>query len=455
MKQALRHPLLANAVLWMACVLAGSMSNTGKMSAAEPDPAFVAARQAFLRDMKKKSRADRVEAVAKFANFPSPEAVESLLKRGLMETEPTVRLAVRSALRDMGRDPATNRFLSQEFVRYIKKPDNHDVLSGLLGGMIATTDEARIVEVQKTLDDYLAGPKGHLIVPMSLIDDLGLPGGTQQAAAEAVRSITLLTKVKPFETQFGYRRCVVQAMTKIHDPAAIGFLIEMLSGSQGLVQAEIITHLTRTTQQKFKDNDRDWTLWWSDNKAKFQFPAAIAADELNDLRQTTYYGIPICAKRIVFVLDTSGSMRGVPIEAAKVSLLKAIDSLPEAVNFDIVMFDKTAAVWQPRLLPATQPIKQTAAQAVIARGMSVGTASHAALNAAFNLEPEAIYFLSDGEPTDGQPTQIIESMTERNRTRRISIHTIGVVTQRGGGVGLTLFMKPLAEHNFGTFRLVE
>jgi hypothetical protein len=119
------------------------------------------------------------------------------------------------------------------------------------------------------------------------------------------------------------------------------------------------------------------------------------------------------------------------------------------------MFDQTPSVWQPRLVPATLSAKQLAAQTVIARGMKVGTASHAALNAAFNLDPEVICFLSDGEPTDGQPVQIVDSMTERNRTRRISIHTIGVVTQRGGGAGLTFFMKPLAEHNYGTFRLVE
>ena len=212
---------------------------------------------------------------------------------------------------------------------------------------------------------------------------------------------------------------------------------------------------TPFTKQKHKDNDREWTKWWAENKATFTFPERVAAEEPVDPKQSTYYGIPICAKRIVFVLDTSGSMRGYPMEAAKMALLKTVESLPESVSFDMVLFDKTAAVWQPRLLPATLQAKQMAAQTVIARGMSMGTASHAALNAAFSLDPEVIYFLSDGEPTDGNPSQIIESMSERNRTRRISIHTIGVVTQKGGGAGLTFFMKPLAEHNYGSFRLVE
>ena len=434
-----------HSILCISCALAMFAS----ASAAE-DPALVEARQKFLREMKSKFPEARVQAVASFGKVTSVEAIEVLLKRGLQETEPSVRKAVRQVLREKGSDPAIHKFLTAEFARNTKKPDREELLSGLLGGMFATEVPAEIDEAVKVLDEYLASPKGHLIVPMSLIDDLGMEGGK-----EAVRIIANLTKIKPFQNQFGYRRCVVQAMTRIQDPAAVGFLVEMLPGAYGLVQAEIIEHLTRVTKQKHKDNDREWTKWWTENKATFTFPERVAAEEPVDPKQSTYYGIPICAKRIVFVLDTSGSMRGYPMEAAKMALLKTVESLPESVSFDMVLFDKTAAVWQPRLLPATLQAKQMAAQTVIARGMSMGTASHAALNAAFSLDPEVIYFLSDGEPTDGNPSQIIESMSERNRTRRISIHTIGVVTQKGGGAGLTFFMKPLAEHNYGSFRLVE
>lgn len=418
---------------------------------AESDADFNAARQAFLKEMKKKSPAARIDAVAAFARHPISETAETLVKRGLADLDPDVRVAVRAALHEAGKDPEAARFLIEEFKRYVKRQSNELMLSGLLGGMLATTDEAGRTEVLQTLDDYLDSPKADLIVPVNLIDDLA-----QQANSNAVEQIKLLTRVKPFQSQFGYRRCVVQAMSKINEPEAIGFLVEMLPGAQGLVQFEIIEHLTRKTGQKFKDNDREWTNWWKENQSGFQFPSARVAN-VNDINldQSTYYGIPICAKRIVFVIDTSVSMNGQPMQAAKVALLKAVESLPESVSFDIVMFDQTATVWQPRLLPATLPAKQQASQSVIARGMKIGTASHAALNSAFGLEPEVIYFLSDGEPTDGQPGQIVESISERNRTRRISIHTIGVVTRRGGGAGLTHFMKPLAEFNWGTFRLVD
>ncbi|MBS0205715.1 MAG: VWA domain-containing protein [Planctomycetes bacterium] len=432
-------------------VLAWAILLAPRLEAADPpDPEFIAARQAFLKEMKKKSPAARAEAIAPFAKFPLANTVDTLLKKGLGDPDPTVRVATRVALREIGRDPQTAPSISEEFKRYIKKQANEEILSGLLGGMIATTDDARQQEVLNTLDDYLASPRGHLIVPISLIDDLGKEGGD-----EAVNSIKLLARSKVFDKQFGYRRAVVQAMVQIHQTASLNFLIEMLPGTQGLIQADIVQYLTRTTKQKFKDNDRDWSLWWKENQATFKLPPAGAVDEAIDLNESTYYGIPICAKRIVFVLDTSVSMRGQPMEAAKIALLKTVESLPEAVNFDIIFFDQIANVWQPRLVPASMLAKQTAAQTVMAQGMKLGTASHAALNAAFNLDPEVIYFLSDGEPTDGQPQQIVQSISERNRTRRITIHTIGVVTSRGGGAGLSLFMKPLAEHNYGMFRLVQ
>ena len=92
---------------------------------------------------------------------------------------------------------------------------------------------------------------------------------------------------------------------------------------------------------------------------------------------------------------------------------------------------------------------------MIERGLKLGTASSAALNAAFGMEPEAIYFVSDGEPTDGTPAQIVSAASQFNRTRRVSIHTVGVVTQRNGGIGLTMFMQPLSDQNYGKFQLIE
>jgi len=406
------------------------------------------ARQEFLREMRKKSPEARVAAVEAYARFPIAETADSLFRKGLADPDPTVRSATRKAIRTAAAAPDAFPYFADEFSKFTRRQSNTEMLTGLLGGMVASTRQEHQEQTLRALKEYLALPRASLAIPMQLLDDLALDPGP-----DLVPTIQLLMQIDAFRTEFGYRRCVVQALIRSRNPAAIPVLIEILGGADGLVQAEIVDHLEQVTDQTFRENARDWSDWWMRRGDGFTFPTQ-RVPRPRPPGESSYYGIPICAKRVVFVLDTSVSMRGVPMEAAKRALLATVESLPESVHFDIILFDRTATVWQPRLVPATPAFKRQAAESVWNRGMQVGTASHAAINAAFGLDPEVIYFLSDGEPTDNKPDQIVESMTERNRIRRISIHTVGVVTQGGAG-GLKFFMKPLAELNYGTFQLVE
>ena len=420
--------------------------------AADSDPDFKEAKAAFLREMKKKAPAARADAVIAFAEVAQPETAELILKRGLIDTDAQVRVAVQKALRKLVDERPTRMYLFDEYKKSLRKSGANDTVAELLRALVCTDDEELQPELVKSLDEHLTLPKSNILLPMTLIDDFGQRGGT-----DAVRAVKLMSGAKVFESKFGYRRCVVQAMCRIREPDAVTFLVELTPKVEGLIQHDVADYLTRLTKKKFRDNSREWNLWWKANKAAFTFPApdAIATAEPLDTNLPAYYGLPICAKRVVFVLDTSMSMRGQPMELAKQALIKVITSLPESVAFDVVMFDKSAEAWQPRLLPATDANKSDASRTVMARGMKLGTASHAALTATFGLEPEVIYFLSDGEPTDGQPSQIVSSVAALNRTQRVSIHTIGVVTDRGGGIGLTRFMQPLAQQNYGNFQLVQ
>ena len=85
------------------------------------------------------------------------------------------------------------------------------------------------------------------------------------------------------------------------------------------------------------------------------------------------------------------------------------------------------------------------------------TAAYDALDAAFRFDAEAVYFLSDGAPNAGKiasPAAIVAAVTQTNRTRRISIYTIGIAPGEPGGP-LDMFVKTLAEQNFGVYRRVD
>ncbi|HEX7447549.1 MAG TPA: hypothetical protein VF306_08385, partial [Pirellulales bacterium] len=144
---------------------------------------------------------------------------------------------------------------------------------------------------------------------------------------------------------------------------------------------------------------------------------------------------------------------------AKRELTSAILSLPDRVKFSVLAFDIAVTPWSKDLLLASDENKAEAVAWVLSRSLGPATASYDALNAAFDFDTESIYFLTDGEPAGGtinDPLQIITLLTEMNRTRRLTINSIGI------GVGLPglinpfdTFLRVLAESNYGEYRRVD
>ena len=160
---------------------------------------------------------------------------------------------------------------------------------------------------------------------------------------------------------------------------------------------------------------------------------------------------------MVFVLDTSGSMSGLRIVAAKCELIKAISHLPEYAHFSVVVFNSNVSVWQRDLVPATGQWKEAAVRYVNSQDTHFNTASYDALEAAFAFDTEAIYFLSDGAPHGGKvpaPVDIVTTISAMNKTRRVSVYTIGIGAGFPGSP-LDVFLKTLAEQNLGLYRRVD
>jgi hypothetical protein len=85
------------------------------------------------------------------------------------------------------------------------------------------------------------------------------------------------------------------------------------------------------------------------------------------------------------------------------------------------------------------------------------TAAYDALQAALCFDVEAIYFLTDGQPTVGRlvtPPAIVAAIGQQNRSRRVSMYAIGIAPG-GPGSPLDAFLRTIAEQNFGSYRRVE
>jgi len=149
---------------------------------------------------------------------------------------------------------------------------------------------------------------------------------------------------------------------------------------------------------------------------------------------------PRLKKDIIFVLDTSGSMRGPKIEQAKEALRYCIDSLDSGDRFGVIGFATGVVPLCSALLPANRTTKEEAHEFIDEFRARGGTNIHDALLEATNLisgsapgnpsaSPRIIVFLTDGEPTVGETdTKSILSKLEAANRARARIFVFGVGT---------------------------
>jgi hypothetical protein len=103
-------------------------------------------------------------------------------------------------------------------------------------------------------------------------------------------------------------------------------------------------------------------------------------------------------------------------------------------------------------------MKRLAVNVVIEQPLNSRTASFDALEGAFALNPEVIFFLSDGAPIGGKidaPAEILSTIDGWNKVRRISIHSIGVGVRDPSAKVYADFLKGLAEQNWGVYKPVN
>ena len=429
-------------------------AKTGTAAKSGNDRAFKAAKKEYQQRIHNKKPSERIAALKLLAEFPTGESADLVYVTLLDDKSDDVRSAAinfLAALRD--RTEVTEKLL-QRMTASSRKGGMDIRAVGALQALGGTEVEALQFRLIDYLNEFLGTPQADQQLLHAMLDEQAA-----KADVEVMRLLMLFTRTEFFDRHFGLRRCVVQGLTQIKDRDGITHLINLLPRFKGLVEFDVVSHLVVSTGQNFGDDAGKWKLWWREKQNQKQPDEKAKVPPIESYGKFgQYYGIPICAKRVVFVLDTSGSMRGGKIEAAQTELIRVIRELPKEVQFSVVAFDSSVRVWQHELVQASELTKQVAVNVVLEQSARGNTASYDALEAAFELNPEAIYFLSDGAPQGGKvddPRQIIASISGSNRVRRVSIHSIGIDTNLPTATGFARFMKSLAEANWGVYKAVN
>ena len=137
----------------------------------------------------------------------------------------------------------------------------------------------------------------------------------------------------------------------------------------------------------------------------------------------------IAARELVFVLDTSGSMSGAPLEASKTFMRSALRALRPTDYFRIVQFSSTPRELSDGPVPATAGNVRTGLRFVNGMNAGGGTEVAAAIRQAFRPAQQPgtvrlVVFLSDGYI--GNEAEIIGLISQLKGDARV--HTFGVGT---------------------------
>ncbi len=171
---------------------------------------------------------------------------------------------------------------------------------------------------------------------------------------------------------------------------------------------------------------------------------------------TSFMGVETSAKRIVYILDFSGSMFGhdgnPKVDHVLLELKKSVNRLPADHAFYLIFFDDLElAMPNPAMVSATSSNKTTYFK--WADDESVGTSARGGTNPAgalalalSTLKPDAIFLLTDG---GFDPTDTFEAITRFNGDHAIEINTVGFHDRGGESV-----LRQIALENHGEYRYV-
>ena len=305
----------------------------------------------------------------------------------------------------------------------------------------------------------------------------------------AIEDIAGLTTHEAFEDHYGFRFTVARALSTMSHPDAWEALASLSEQLDGQLWHLIQERFDEVTVEDFEEDEKRFQKWRDsiglsgEGKGEAKVEAANEDDPKPEdptlpkqmllapsmspsayrqrrLAPSKYYGIDIHAKRLLFVIDRSGSMNTLEgydtrMAKAKRELTNAIAGLTEDCEFGILVFDTQVRSWKTLLVPADEKNKREAAKFIsrLSAGSSTNTYGALRVSLEFDDQLEAVFFLSDGNPTYGRildPAVILADVLRRNEVRHIMINTIAITRDPI----LQNFLRRLAEPSEGEFRAV-
>ena len=178
---------------------------------------------------------------------------------------------------------------------------------------------------------------------------------------------------------------------------------------------------------------------------------------------TSFFGTKAKARRIVFVIDNTGSMNYGGLETVFVELLKTVDAMDARQQFYVFFFsDQVYPMFFPQsqstFVRATKENKQMLRDWLDSVEICTGGVWQLtqALHAAYKFEPDVVYLLCDGRGWDlvraSYKVEAVNRLKTEPNPQGIPVHTLGMGCKKDSN---RENLASVARVNSGTFREVE
>jgi hypothetical protein len=460
----------------------------------------------------------RVEAVMSLDGTDSPAMVKVLLPI-LKDKEPEVADAAISILAGAKSRTAVDAI----FIALLEKKDEPTRL-GLLRviatGGLQGDDEALIAclsdkswRIRYRVIQALAARKELKSVPRFIELTKDKEPAVRCAAMEALgdfhEEAVIDIGIKALgDKTWQVRSSAAKVLLQVRAQRAIAPLITAMEEEDGRLLKDYSLALEEITGKYFGMRTAQWRKWWTQIENRFKIPTNEQLAKTKAKRAenaalysppgtTSYHGIDSPSRRVLYIIDVSGSMEAnvidrerfqegdypsmSRIDIVKTELQRTIERLESYVEINILAFATKVKPWKKSLVKCNVLNKRSAIDWVgrleALGGTSKEGLARAGLTGAANLEAgktntygvlmraldvagrgthdqsyeiavDTIFFLSDGRPTVGElvdPDDILREVKVANELRKVVIHTIAL------GEFQKEFMKTLARQNNGVF----
>jgi len=247
------------------------------------------------------------------------------------------------------------------------------------------------------------------------------------------------------------------------DPGDVPYLIDFVGRGDGMARTHAVGLLQKMTGYRIGPDARTWKHFYLQHQA--EGTAFHREQDAGEVVPATlsYMGIPVTGNRVVFVLDSSGSMATpLPEQTSETRASRAIGELiallphlPSSARFDIVFFADRVSSYAKRMVGGTDSELVRVDEWLQRHLFDGGTNLFGGIEEAMRRQDvDEIFVLSDGQPNQGEvvaPRQILARVERWNRWRKVRINAISF----GAPPGARSFLCRLAQENGGICRTIQ